>query len=651
MTHNTQKNNKSPYITIAFTIVNFLCLGFLLYGFISETYIFIGIAITLALLTLIAYSVWSKKNKESSNLPPKTIPSSQARTLTNYYQIQVEEEFFNQINASIHTFEEFFHALIFASEDFYNWLGNQPRPMPDEYDVYQSVRLMMMSDIHTGFSAMHCPIDMKSKEGLAKYLLINFLDKEEYVEYKNIRQISEESLSSAKDWGITASSMFNKDKNEDKLVLSDILQAFNKDLKLQYLVILYRFFSIAAKADGVVTKSETTYLKSIFEHARSIAENEETLNKLLTAKISYESRKTIHITHRNNYNFVDIARWVVEKQEGDVVEIQQKFSLETKQALKIVEKLENAGIVSSCDADGKRYILVSNIGQLERLLDSQAQNTSNNVENETNTKSAMSQLNELIGLNSVKKDVQMLSNFIKVQQEREKKGLKSSSVSYHCVFTGNPGTGKTTVARIVANIYKELGVLKKGHLVETDRAGLIAEYVGQTAVKTNKIIDSALDGVLFIDEAYALAEGGSQDYGGEAIATLLKRMEDDRERLVVIVAGYTENMKNFINSNPGLQSRFTRYIEFPDYSAEDLMQIFELCMSKYDYHFGEGTKNALQQYLNNAVANKDENFGNGRFVRNIFEKVLQNQADRLASIGDLSTEQLSSIEMEDLVNL
>ena len=229
--------------------------------------------------------------------------------------------------------------------------------------------------------------------------------------------------------------------------------------------------------------------------------------------------------------------------------------------------------------------------------------------------------------------------------------MKASSASYHCVFTGNPGTGKTTVARIVASIYKELGVLKEGHLIETDRSGLVAEYVGQTAVKTNKIIDSALDGVLFIDEAYTLAEGGSSDYGSEAIATLLKRMEDDRDRLVVIIAGYTKNMKQFIDSNPGLQSRFTRYIEFPDYSAEDLMRIFELCMSKYDYHFGEGTKNALQQYLNNAVAHKDENFGNGRFVRNVFEKVLQNQADRLASIGDLSAEQLSSIEMEDLENL
>lgn len=261
---------------------------------------------------------------------------------------------------------------------------------------------------------------------------------------------------------------------------------------------------------------------------------------------------------------------------------------------------------------------------------------------------AIKELDELIGLSSVKKDIQTLTNFIKIQKKRAEQGLKSSSVSYHCLFTGNPGTGKTTVARIVAGIYKELGVLKKGHLVETDRAGLVAEYVGQTAVKTNKIIDSALDGVLFIDEAYSLISGDSNDFGREAIATLLKRMEDDRDRLVVILAGYTKNMKQFVNSNPGLHSRFNRYIEFPDYTAEELMQIFELNMRKYDYHFGDGAKEVLQQYLEKAVANKDANFGNGRFVRNVFEKALERQANRLASESNLTTERLSEISINDI---
>jgi SpoVK/Ycf46/Vps4 family AAA+-type ATPase len=204
------------------------------------------------------------------------------------------------------------------------------------------------------------------------------------------------------------------------------------------------------------------------------------------------------------------------------------------------------------------------------------------------------------------------------------------------------------VARILAQIYKDLGVVSKGHLVETDRAGLVAEFIGQTAIKTDKVIESALDGVLFIDEAYALAAGGDNDYGKEAIATLIKRMEDYRDRLIVILAGYTEHMKGFIASNPGLQSRFNRYIDFPDYSPEELLQIFEWNMKKYDYLFGEGAKEHLQLYFENEVARKDTNFGNGRFVRNVFEKTLERQANRLAKEVHLTTDKLLRIKIEDL---
>ena len=192
------------------------------------------------------------------------------------------------------------------------------------------------------------------------------------------------------------------------------------------------------------------------------------------------------------------------------------------------------------------------------------------------------ELDELIGLEQVKEEVHSLANFVKIQKQREKKGLKIPKMSLHLVFTGSPGTGKTTVARIVARIYKDLGVLKKGHTVETDRSGLVANYVGQTATKTNAIVDSALNGVLFIDEAYALVPTANKnnDYGQEAISTLLKRMEDDRDRLVVIVAGYTNEMKRFIDSNPGLQSRFNRYINFPDYTSGELCDIFNMYVKK-----------------------------------------------------------------------
>ena len=260
------------------------------------------------------------------------------------------------------------------------------------------------------------------------------------------------------------------------------------------------------------------------------------------------------------------------------------------------------------------------------------------------------ELDELIGLESVKEEVRTLANFAKVQQQRASKGLKTPKMSYHLVFTGSPGTGKTTVARIVARIYKDLGILKKGHTVETDRSGLVAEYVGQTAVKTNAIVDSALNGVLFIDEAYALVpEDSRSDYGQEAISTLLKRMEDDRDKLVVIIAGYPNEMKRFINSNPGLQSRFNRYINFPDYTADELHRIFHLYLNKNEYRISEEADAYLRSRLEDIVAHKDRNFGNARYVRNLFEKIIQHQANRLASRRNLSSEELSLITIEDVV--
>lgn len=262
---------------------------------------------------------------------------------------------------------------------------------------------------------------------------------------------------------------------------------------------------------------------------------------------------------------------------------------------------------------------------------------------------AMKELDSLIGLSSVKDEICKLQNFIKIQKIRESQGLKTSPISYHCVFTGNPGTGKTTVARIVAEIYRDMGILSKGHLVETDRSGLIAEYLGQTAAKTNKVVDSALDGVLFIDEAYSLVQGPKNDYGHEAISTLLKRIEDDRDRLVVILAGYGDEMKTFIDANPGLQSRFNRYIHFEDYSTDELLAIFDFNLKKHQYSISDSAKALLKSHIENAVANKDKNFGNGRFVRNLFEETLQLQATRLTQqLSDLTKEKLQRIEKEDI---
>lgn len=261
------------------------------------------------------------------------------------------------------------------------------------------------------------------------------------------------------------------------------------------------------------------------------------------------------------------------------------------------------------------------------------------------------ELNSLIGLNTVKAEVVSLSNFIKMKQLRDRKGLKSPSLSYHCVFTGNPGTGKTTVARILANILKELGVIKKGHLVETDRSGLVAEYVGQTAVKTNAIIDSALDGVLFVDEAYSLVQGGGNDYGREAISTLLKRMEDDRDRLVVILAGYTDDMKDFISSNPGLKSRFTRYIEFPDYTSDELISILERLIARNEYKLTTGAQFKISEYIESKILKKGKDWGNARFIRNLFERMLTEQANRIVFLENITDDALSTIDVEDIDNI
>lgn len=258
-------------------------------------------------------------------------------------------------------------------------------------------------------------------------------------------------------------------------------------------------------------------------------------------------------------------------------------------------------------------------------------------------------LDSLIGLQSVKEEVKTLVNFVKIQTLRKSRGLTSSTISYHCVFTGNPGTGKTTVARIIASIYRDLGILKRGHLVETDRSGLVGGYVGQTALKTNSIIDSAIDGVLFIDEAYTLANSETNnDFGPEAIATLLKRMEDDRDRLIVIIAGYSDKMREFINSNPGLKSRFIRYIDFPDYSQMELYEIFSSITKSEGYKISKQAEDVLQNAIKTKINSGDKDFGNGRYVRNVFEEAIKSQANRIVSETNIDNEELMLITEKDI---
>ncbi|WP_051656730.1 AAA family ATPase [Butyrivibrio sp. AE3004] len=261
----------------------------------------------------------------------------------------------------------------------------------------------------------------------------------------------------------------------------------------------------------------------------------------------------------------------------------------------------------------------------------------------------MEDLNNLTGLSSIKHDVKELTDFAKVQKMRKDEGMKSVPVSLHLVFTGNPGTGKTTVARIISRIYKQIGVLSKGQLVEVDRSGLVAGYVGQTALKTQEKINQALGGVLFIDEAYALSQENDA-FGQEAIDTILKAMEDHRDDLVVIVAGYTAPMEKFINSNPGLKSRFNKYIEFPDYSVDELVEIFNRNLEKYEYELEEDAKKHVREMISQRKLTRLENFANAREVRNLFEEIVTNQARRIAKLENPTAETIRMITCEDLVD-
>lgn len=262
---------------------------------------------------------------------------------------------------------------------------------------------------------------------------------------------------------------------------------------------------------------------------------------------------------------------------------------------------------------------------------------------------ALAELDQLVGLNNIKHEVRTLTNFLKVQSQREQAGLPSTPLSLHMVFNGNPGTGKTTIARILGRIFGAMGILNKGHIIETDRSGLVAGYAGQTSIKTDELVQEALDGVMFIDEAYALVAADNEDaFGQEAIQALLKRMEDERERLVVILAGYPTEMKQLLSSNPGLSSRFSRNLTFEDYSPRELCEIFgRMCQANH-YSLPASTRAKLIVGFHLLWQARDRHFGNGRAVRNLFEHSIRRMANRIVQIADLSVEQLTTLEPEDI---
>lgn len=271
------------------------------------------------------------------------------------------------------------------------------------------------------------------------------------------------------------------------------------------------------------------------------------------------------------------------------------------------------------------------------------------VQPEETFEQLMEELNSLVGLQSVKQDLTNLINLVKIRKLRESRGMKQPDITLHLVFSGNPGTGKTTVARLLAKIYKNLGVVSQGQLIEVDRSNLVAGYIGQTAVQTAEIVESAIGGILFIDEAYTLVKGGDEkDFGQEAIDTLLKMMEDNRDDLIVIVAGYTDKMEEFVNSNPGLKSRFNKYIFFNDYSGKELTKIYNSMAKKQEYVPDKEAAKCIEEYLTKRAKAHEENFANAREARNYLERCIERQATRIVEIEDISDDDLKTLRVEDV---
>lgn len=301
------------------------------------------------------------------------------------------------------------------------------------------------------------------------------------------------------------------------------------------------------------------------------------------------------------------------------------------------------------DADEAAKKMLEEMGKENALSPSAPKTKAEESPERPNLDELLAELDSLVGLEKIKQNVRSLINLAKVRKLREEEGLPTPAMSLHLVFMGNPGTGKTTVARLISQLYYAIGVLSKGQLVEVDRSQLVAGYVGQTAIKTDEAVKKAIGGVLFIDEAYSLTSAeGTNDFGHEAVETILKAMEDNRNDLVVIVAGYEELMENFIASNPGLESRFNRYFVFEDYNGEELYKIFESMCRKNKYEVTEDAAEYLKTHFENLYQTRDENFGNARHVRNVFENVVSVHSDRVAQLEAPTREDLVTVVKEDV---
>lgn len=460
----------------------------------------------------------------------------------------------------------------------------------------------------------------------------------------------------------------------DQIQATGIYPANNMKLREMVQFDFLQFLAYLCFSDGADMRAELTFIKDYLGYDFDVA-------RLNTFK--YQRISSVSFTNHPPHSLSYFAQWDVRTLATDKKDAKARLLVNTFQLLgetfiacNNVSSPIEIGHLTSYTAMLNRYLKTlgftdsHNINSTSGIQNNTSLNngTANSVQgqtgaainnpSQTNTPSGnrplsvddlLEELNSLTGLDSVKQDIQNLVNIIKIQKLREARGMKQPSISLHMVFSGNPGTGKTTVARLLANIYKGLGVLPSGHLVEVDRSNLVVGYIGQTATKTTQVIQEAIGGVLFIDEAYTLsANKGENDFGQEAIDTLLKAMEDHRDDLIVIVAGYPDLMEDFLNSNPGLRSRFNKYIFFADYTPRELIEILDSMCEKQQYKMTDAAHDFAMEYFKKRVSEHSESFANAREVRNFMEQAIAHQASRIVEFGDdVEDEVLITFEAED----